>query len=320
MLTKHASPADQPKPSRRYLLISPCRDEAAFLQTTIDSVGSQTVLPAKWIVVDDGSTDQTPRILEAARERYDFIEVIRRDNRGTRSVGPGVIDAFYAGLESANLDDYDFVCKLDVDLEFQPRYFERLMEMFEKDPALGNLSGKLFLRYGSRLVEERLRDDNAIGPAKFYRVECFRQIGGFVRQVSWDGIDGQLCRMHGWVPAAVPEDELRVVHLRRMGSSEKSFWEGRLRWGRGKYFMGSRWYYVFAVAMYRMFEKPYVISGIGILVGYIGAAFRRETRFENADYLRFFRRYEFESLLFGRDRTMRKFNARVRARSSQRAN
>jgi glycosyltransferase involved in cell wall biosynthesis len=299
--------------SRRYLLITPCRDEAAYLQTTVDSVAAQTVLPRKWIVVDDGSTDETPQILAAAQKQYDFIEVVRRENRGRRSVGPGVIDAFYAGLEAANLDDYDFVCKLDGDLEFQPRYFERLMEIFEADRALGNLSGKLFLRYGSDLVEERLRDDNAIGPAKFYRVQCFRDMGGFVRQVSWDGIDGQMCRMRGWVPAAVPEDELRIIHLRRMGSSEKSFWEGRLRWGRGKYFMGSRWYYVFAVAMYRMFEKPYVISGVGILVGYIRAAIRREPRFEDAEYLRFFRRYEFESLLFGRVRTMRKFNQQVRA-------
>lgn len=305
--------------SRKYLLITPCRDEAVFLQKTIDSVAAQTILPRKWIIVDDGSTDETPQILAAAQEQHDFIEVIRREDRGKRSVGPGVIDAFYAGLEAADLDGFDFICKLDGDLEFQPGYFQRLMEIFEEDPALGNLSGKLFLREGNSLVEERLRDDNAIGPAKFYRVECFRDIGGFVRQVSWDGIDGQMCRMHGWVPAAVPEAGLRIIHLRRMGSSQISFWEGRLRWGRGKYFMGSRWYYVFAVAIYRMFEKPYVISGIGILVGFIQAAARREPRFDNREYLRFFRRYEFESLLFGRVRTMHKYNRRVRENLLHRA-
>jgi glycosyltransferase involved in cell wall biosynthesis len=300
--------------TRRYVLVTPCRDEAAFLQKTIESVGAQTVLPKKWIIVDDGSTDQTPEILALAQKQYPFIEVIRREDRGRRSVGPGVVDAFYAGLAGANLDDYDFVCKLDGDLEFRPRYFERLMEIFETDPVLGNLSGKLYLRYGSKEVEERLRDDNAIGPAKFYRVRCFRDIGGFVRQVSWDGIDGQMCRMRGWVPASMREDDLRVIHLRRMGSSEKSFWEGRLRWGRGKYFMGSRWYYVFAVAFYRMFEKPYITSGVGILLGYLRASWRRELRYDNKDYLRFLRRYELESLLFGRDRTTHKFNQRVRER------
>jgi glycosyltransferase involved in cell wall biosynthesis len=304
--------------SRRYLLITPCRDEAAYLQTTIDCIGSQTVLPTKWIIVDDGSTDQTPNILSAARKKHNFIEVVRRENRGRRSVGPGVVDAFYAGLETTNLDHYDFVCKLDADLEFQSRYFERLMEILEADPVLGNLSGKLFLRYGRDLVEEKLRDDNAIGPAKFYRVECFRDINGFLRQVGWDGIDGQMCRLRGWIPAAVADDELRIVHLRRMGSSEISLWEGRMRWGRGKYFMGSRWYYVFAVAVYRMFERPYVISGVGILVGYIRAVIAREPRIDDAEYLRFFRQYELESLFFGRVRTMRKFNQQVRTSSDRR--
>jgi glycosyltransferase involved in cell wall biosynthesis len=298
--------------TKRYVLITPCRDEAAFLQKTIESVGAQTIAPKKWVIVDDGSTDQTPAILAVARQQYPFIEIIRREDRGKRSVGPGVVDAFYAGLEAVHLDDYDFVCKLDGDLEFKPRYFERLMEIFETDAVLGNLSGKLYLRYGSKEVEERLRDDNAIGPAKFYRVRCLRDIGGFVRQVSWDGIDGPMCRMRGWVPASVREDDLRVIHLRRMGSSEKSFWEGRLRWGRGKYFMGSRWYYVVAVAFYRMFEKPYITSGVGILLGYLRASWRREPRYDDREYLRFLRRYELESLLFGRDRTTRKFNQRAR--------
>jgi len=300
--------------TNRYLLITPCRDEAVHLQSTIDSVGAQTVPPAKWVIVDDGSTDETPAILARARQKYGFIEVVSRQDRGRRSVGPGVIDAFYAGLAAVNLDDYDFVCKLDADLEFQPEYFQRLMEHFAADPALGNLSGKLYLRYGSELVEERLRDDNAMGPAKFYRVACFKDIGGFVRQVSWDGIDGHMCRMRGWVPSAIDEEKLRVIHLRRMGSSEISFWEGRLRWGRGKYFMGSRLYYVVAISIYRMFERPYFVSGIGILVGYIRAALRGEQRYDNPEYLKFFRQYEFESVVLGRERTMRKFDAQARAR------
>jgi biofilm PGA synthesis N-glycosyltransferase PgaC len=299
---------------KRYLLITPCRDEAVHLQSTIDSVAAQTILPARWVIVDDGSTDETPEVLARASRTYPFIHVVRREDRGRRSVGPGVVDAFYAGLETVNLDHYDFVCKLDADLEFQPEYFARLIEHFDADPALGNLSGKLYLRYGTELVEERLRDDNAMGPAKFYRVACFKDIGGFVRQVSWDGIDGHMCRMRGWIPSAIEEPRLRVIHLRRMGSSEISFWEGRLRWGRGKYFMGSRLYYVVAISIYRMFERPFFISGIGILVGFLQAALKGLPRYENPEYLRHLRRYELESLFLGRVRTMLKFNAKARAR------
>ncbi|UCD75126.1 MAG: glycosyltransferase [Phycisphaerales bacterium] len=298
--------------SRRYVLITPCRDEAAYLRTTIESVAAQTVPPTKWVIVDDGSTDDTPRILAEAAEEYPFIEIIRREDRGRRAVGPGVIEAFYAGLESINLDDYDYVCKFDGDLELTDVYFQRVMERFEADPWLGTLSGKLYLRYGDRLVHERCGDENSVGPAKFYRVRCFREIGGFVRQVSWDGIDGHMCRMNGWIAGSIDDEDLRIIHLRRMGSSQRSFWTGRLRWGRGKYYMGSAIYYVLAVSAYRMLERPFVLSGLGILLGYLQAMLRREQRFNNEAYRRFFRKYELRSLLFGKRRTTNKYHDRIR--------
>lgn len=295
-----------------YVLITPCRDEAEFLQTTIDCVARQSVPPARWVIVDDGSTDATPEILRRAAQEHEFVRVVRREDRGRRSVGPGVVDAFYAGLESISLRQYQYVCKLDADLELPPRYFETLMERFEGDPWLGTLSGKLFLRHAGELVEERCGDENSVGPAKFYRVPCFEEIGGFVRQVSWDGIDGHLCRMKGWAALSQRDEALRIVHLRRMGSSETSFWTGRKRWGRGKYFMGSAPYYVLAASLYRMFERPYVLSGIGILWGYVLAALAREPRYENAEYRRHLRRYELGSLVLGRRRTLRRYHERIR--------
>ncbi len=298
--------------SRRYALITPCRDEAAYLQTTIDSVASQSVRPALWLIVDDGSTDDTPNILKRAVEQHDFIKVVSRDDRGKRAVGPGVIEAFYDGLSHVDFDNYDYICKFDGDLELPARYFERLMEHFESDPWLGTLSGKLFLRYGDKLVEERCGDENSVGPSKFYRVQCFRDIGGFVRQVSWDGIDGHICRMNGWVARSMNEPDLQIIHLRRMGSSQKSFWTGRLRWGRGKYFMGSSLAYVMAASAYRMFERPYLVSGIGILLGYVLARWRGASRYDEPAYFKHLRHYEWQSLLKGKRRTMQQYHDRIR--------
>lgn len=298
--------------SRRYALITPCRDEADYLQTTIDAVGAQTVRPSRWVIVDDGSTDDTPRILAAAAEKYDYIRVITRTDRGERSVGPGVIEAFYVGLDSIELDDYDYICKFDGDLDLPQTYFEGIMQRFEADPWLGTLSGKLYLRYGDKLVHERCGDENSVGPAKFYRVDCFKDIGGFVRQVSWDGIDGHMCRLKGWVAESLDAEDIRIIHLRRMGSSQKSFWAGRTRWGRGKYFMGSQLYYIIAVSLYRMFERPYIMSGIGILAGYLEAMMKRPERFDDPDYLEAFRAYELRSLLTGKRRTMTMVHDRIR--------
>jgi glycosyltransferase involved in cell wall biosynthesis len=304
---------------RRYLLVSPCRDEAELIQNTIDAVAKQTVLPAKWLIVDDGSRDDTPQILAAAAQKYPFIQVVRKEDRGKRLVGSGVIEAFYHGLMQVRLDDYDYLCKLDADLEIGPRYFERCMERCEQDPWLGNISGKLQLKLGDKLVAERIGDENAVGAAKFYRVACFQEIGGFVRGVCWDGIDGHMCRMRGWVASSVDDPELRITHLRHMGSSDRGIWVGRLRWGRGKYFMGSALYYVVAVALYRTIERPFLIGGLGILWGYLAAALRRDPRMADQNYLRYLRRFERYSLFFGKSRTTARENDRIRSQKPPKA-
>src|ERR1700678_3918993 len=126
--------------SRRYLLISPCRDEALYLYRTLDSVAAQSVPPAAWVVVDDGSTDGTAEILEEYARRLSYLHVVRRTDRGRREVGPGVVEAFYAGLKTVNLEDFDYVCKLDMDLDLPPRYFELLMQRMEDNPRIGTTS------------------------------------------------------------------------------------------------------------------------------------------------------------------------------------
>jgi biofilm PGA synthesis N-glycosyltransferase PgaC len=299
--------------SRRYVIISPCRDEEQRLPATIQTITSQTTLPAKWVIVDDGSKDDTPRILAEAAAKYPFIQVVRREDRGGRVVGSGVVDAFYHGLSTVNLDEYDYLCKLDCDLELPPRCFERTMEYFEQDPWLGTLSGKLYLKLETgKVVRERIGDENSVGAVKFYRTRCFQDIGGFVRQVCWDGIDGHMCRMKGWIARSIDDDEMRILHLRQMGSSHQGIWHGRMRWGRGKYFMGSEPYYVAAVALYRMVERPFVVGGVGILWGYVKAKLDHVPRMEDEGYLDQLRRFERDSLLFGKSKTAARYNDRIR--------
>ncbi|WP_425401101.1 glycosyltransferase [Aeoliella sp.] len=295
----------------RYLIVTPCRDEAEFLPRTIASVAAQTIQPKKWIIVDDGSTDSTPEILQEAAAQYSFIEVMRCDPSRKRNVGPGVIETFRAGLEQVELAEYDFLCKLDADLEFSPVYFERLLHEFASDPWLGTISGKTYLKdeHGER--EEHIGDENSVGAAKLYRRECFEEIGGFVPYVGWDAIDGHMCRLSGWKARSIRDIDVRIHHLRRIGSSQNSFWEGRLRWGRGKYFIGSAWYYVLAASAYRMFEKPYVVSGVGILLGYAEAVWRRHRRFEQEDVRAALRRFERQSLIYGKARTLAGHNRRI---------
>ena len=291
--------------ARHFVVISPCRNEEQYMRRTLDTVIAQTLRPTRWIIVDDGSTDRSPEILAEYSAKHAFIKVVCRPDRGKRAVGPGVIEAFYAGLNTIDLSDFEYLCKLDIDLELPPTYFERIIEQMEANPGLANFSGKVYMRGDDgRLTAERTGDENAIGAAKFYRTSCFQAIGGFVRAVCWDGIDGHMCRMHGWAARSEDRVELRIIHLRQTGSSHQNIWVGRMRWGYGKYYMGSALYYVAAVAFYRMFEKPYIVGGLGILWGYLEAKFAGAPRFDDPAFRRYLRRFERQALFLGKGHAM----------------
>ncbi|MDC0004600.1 glycosyltransferase family 2 protein, partial [Porticoccaceae bacterium] len=142
-----------------YVIISPCRNEAEFMRSTLNSVVNQSVKPSKWIIVDDGSTDDTPQILQQYANQYSFIEIVTRNDRGHRSVGPGVVEAFNVGLNAISLDDYQFICKLDLDVDLPKRYFEILISRMDESPRIGTCSGKPYNRRAGNLVSEKRGDE-----------------------------------------------------------------------------------------------------------------------------------------------------------------
>jgi len=294
----------------RYLLISPCRDEAQYIRQTLDSVIAQSAPPAKWIIVDDGSTDETPKILAEYQAKHDWIEVITRADRGRRAVGPGVIDAFYAGYASVDVDEYEYFCKLDLDLRLPPRYFEILLKRMVASPRIGTCSGKAYIERDGRLENERHGDETSLGMTKLYRTSCFKSIGGFVREVMWDGIDCHRCRMNGWIACSWDEPELRFVHLRPMGSSQRGVFTGRMRHGYGQYFMGTGFLYLAASAVGRINEAPYVIGSLGLIWGWIKSALQRKPRYDDPEFRAFLRKYQMRALLVGKKKAIEEIHRR----------
>lgn len=274
------------------------------MRQTLDSVTSQSVLPAKWVIVDDGSTDETPGILAEYAARFPWIQIVTRTDRGHRAVGPGVVDAFYTGYRAINPRDYEFVCKLDLDLRLPPRYFEILMQRMAENPLIATCSGKAYVEEDGRLLPERHGDETSLGMTKFYRVDRFEAIGGFVREVMWDGIDCHHCRMKGWIACSWDEPELRFIHLRPMGSSQDSIYVGRMRHGYGQYFMGTGFLFMAASALSRVNQKPYVIGSAAMLWGWVKAALQRKPRYENVEFRRFLRAYQRRSLMVGKSRAI----------------
>ncbi|MGH7450475.1 MAG: glycosyltransferase, partial [bacterium] len=213
--------------------------------------------------------------------------VIRRTNRGFREPGRGVVEAFYEGLAQLTNQKYDFVCKMDGDLEFAPDYFSTLLQEFAQRPHLGLASGVTYLQEPSgKLIQEKVAPDFVVGPIKLYRRTCFDAIGGLVPHLGWDTIDVYRARLLGWQTANYPE--LKVIHLRQMGTARGIVW-GKIKTGMGEYYYGSHPLFVVVRCLYRMTERPFILNGLSIGMGYVQAWLRREPRLNDPAFVSFLR-------------------------------
>ena len=286
---------------KRYVLIMPSRDEERTIANTIACIRAQTISPAALVIVDDGSSDRTGALADEAAAADPWISVVHRPDRGVRKVGGGVVEAFYAGFEALPTNDYEYLCKLDADVSLAPDYFEQIMARMDEDPDLGSASGKVFnpMHGMDKLFEERIIDEQVSGAAKFYRRRCFEDIGGLVPEVMWDGIDFHRARMCGWKTRSFRDEGLRILHHRLMGSSHKNIFHGRLRWGRGQWFMGTHPLYIIASGVFRMRERPFVLGGLCIIAGYYLALLKRERRYEDREFRKHLHAWQLNRLRLG---------------------
>jgi glycosyltransferase involved in cell wall biosynthesis len=275
------------------------------MRRTLDSVVAQSIRPTLWVIIDDGSTDQTLEILAEYAANYDWIRVVSKPDRGARAVGPGVIEAFYFGLDTVDLGAFPYLCKLDLDLELPPTYFEGLITRMEENPRIGTCSGKAYFRASSgQLVSEKIGNEMSLGMTKFYRTSCFEQIGGFVREVMWDGLDCHKARQIGWIAVSWDAPDLRFEHLRPMGSSQKSIYVGRRRHGFGQYYMDSDPLYFLAATVKKMAHPPYVLGGLATLQGYVGAWLKGVKKHDDLELRAFIRAYQRRALRIGKARAV----------------
>lgn len=276
------------------------------MRRTLDSVIAQSVRPDLWVIVDDGSSDATPEILADYAARHDWIRPVRKPDRGARAVGPGVIEAFYFGLRAAEAEigAAEFLCKLDLDLDLPPRYFEALIAMMRDNPRIGTCSGKPWFDRGGRRISEKCGDEMSVGMTKFYRAECFRQIGGFVQEVMWDAIDCHKARQLGWIACSRGGPDLDFQHLRPMGTSQASVYTGRMRHGYGQWYMGSDFLYFTATCLFRMAHPPYLTGGLATWWGYVRAWAKGAPRHPDPELRAFVRAYQRRALRVGKARAV----------------
>ena len=280
----------------KYVLISPARNEEAFIRKTLDSVVTQTVLPVRWVIVDDGSTDQTAEIVESYARRHPWIELVRRVQDRDRNF-TSKAHAVNTGLEHANSLQFEVLGNLDADVSFGPDYMEFLIQRFSEDPGLG-VAGTPFTQDGDYdSSRDSFEGENYVaGPCQLFRRECFQEIGGYVpnRAGGLDWIAVMTARMKGWKVRSFPEK--RFHHHRTLGTAGRGVLHALFSYGEKDYYLGgSPVWQLFRVA-YRMAKKPVLLGGLALLSGYCWAALRRVKRAVSPELMRFHRREQMRKL------------------------
>ena len=250
-----------------YVIISPVRDEERYLEGTIKAVLQQTIKPLRWVIVDDGSRDRSPQILQRYAKEHPWITVLRNERSGERQLGVTEIKAFSAGYQLIENMPFDYIVKLDCDLELPQDYFERVLSRFESDKELGIASGIYLEDKDQTWTAVTMPEYHAAGASKVIRGECFRQIGEFTHYRGWDTIDEIRAQMRGWKTCHFADIAFR--HLRTEGSAAGSL-ETNSMHGEIYYLTGGNSFFLLLKVLHRCWNgRPLILGGLMMLGGFL---------------------------------------------------
>jgi glycosyltransferase involved in cell wall biosynthesis len=272
-------------PPLTYVLITPARNEAAFIEQTVKAVIGQTARPAKWLIVSDGSTDGTDDIVRKYAAEHAWIELVRMPERRERHFA-GKVQAFNAGYAKAANLDYDVIGNLDADITVDEEHFDFLLRKLAENPQLG-VAGTPF-REESRQYDYRFTSiEHVSGACQLFRRKCFEEIGGYIpiRSGGIDLIAVLTARMKGWQTRTFLEKT--CVHHRAMGTASQGWLLARFKGGRGDYVLGCHPVWELLRCLYQMTHRPFVLGGSVLLAGYVWAMATRVQKVMPPDLVRF---------------------------------
>jgi glycosyltransferase involved in cell wall biosynthesis len=279
-----------------YVLITPARNEGQFIELTLESVIAQTARPIKWVIVNDGSTDDTEAIITKYTANHPWIELVCIPERSQRSFA-GKVLAFNAGYARVANLKFDVLASLDGDISFDLDYFSFLLAKLAADPALG-LAGTPFREISRESYDYRFVSiEHVSGACQVFRRECFEAIGGY-KPLKGGGIDHLAvitARMKGWKTRTFTDKV--CLHHRQLGAAQRGALATRFRYGVKDYAFGNHPLWEVFRASYQMTRKPYVIGGLSLLTGYVWAMSQGFERPLSLEAVRFQRREQMHRLM-----------------------
>ena len=282
--------------SLKYVLITPARNEEKSIEREIQSVISQTVLPEKWVIINDVSTDRTEEIITRYMNTYPWIELVNMPATRDRNFAAKV-DCFNAGYERVKDTTYEIIGNLDADISFENDYIEFLLDKFARDPELG-VAGTPFVEDdGYSSIDDSFEGERHVaGGCQLFRKKCFEDIGGYIPNKAGgiDWIAVTTARMKGWKTQSFREKVFH--HHRSLGTGESNWIKAAFSYGQKDYYLGNHPLWEALRILYRMTKKPFIIEGIILLLGYSWAFITRVKRPISKELMRFHRYEEMQKL------------------------
>ncbi len=262
-------------PSGTYAVITPARDEARSLPRLAESLLAQTVPPARWLIVDNGSTDGTLGVAGALADEHAWIEVFSMPGSDRPVRGSAIVRAIHLGLDHLTVPT-DLVVNLDADISFAPDYFERLLGVFAADPRLGMASGSCYEEVDGEWRQRHVTGTTVWGAARAYRRACLDDVLPLEERMAWDGIDEMKAHAAGWHTRTLPD--LPFHHHREEGERDGSRRRARTAQGHAAHYIGYRPWYLVLRSLHHARREP---SALFMIWGYLSAVVRREPQIDD---------------------------------------
>ena len=280
---------------KKYIVITPVRDEEKFIEKTIQSILSQTMRPIEWIIVNDGSTDNTGEIIDKYANQHNWIKTVHREDRGFRKAGGGVIEAFYEGYSSLESRDWDYIVKLDGDLSFDEDYFAKCFKEFENNPKLGIGGGAVYDLINGNLELAKDPLFHVRGATKIYKRDCWDAIGGLIMAPGWDTLDEVKANMLGYQTKRFAS--IKLTQHRATGLVDGA-WANWVKNGRANYISGYHLVFMMLKCMKRFVQKPYSIDAFGLLYGYMSGYIKNVPQVPDRALINYLRQQQIRRLMF----------------------
>jgi len=270
----------------RYAVVTPAHNEGVHLPRLAECMRAQTVIPTQWIIVDNGSTDDTAQVAAEITSALPWARSIFMPKDDEAPRGAPVVRAFHAGLD-ALAENAQVVMKLDADVTFETDFFARIMDAFASDANLGITGGLCWEQDASGTWKpEHVSREHVRGATRAYRATCLADVLPLEERMGWDGIDELRARVAGWDTRSL--DDLPFWHHRTLGARERR-WDKWIGQGRMAYYMGYRTWYLGARTVFRSLREP---RAIAMLWGFGSAALRRERRYPDPKVRAYLRRQQ----------------------------